>query len=128
MRHPRGLIGPLVAALGAWLVFRDRLDVVEVRGRSMLPALRPGDRLLVARADTPPGPGAIVLAPDPRDPSRELVKRVVSVDETGVVVGGDNPGESTDARTFGALPVASVRWRVVLRYWPIARAGPIRRI
>jgi nickel-type superoxide dismutase maturation protease len=123
----RGLFGLLVACVVAWLLLRDRLDVVEVRGRSMLPALRPGDRLLVVRSDARNRPGAIVLAPDPREPSRELIKRVVSGDASGVVVRGDNPDESTDARSFGSLPAASVRWRAVLRYWPITRAGPLRR-
>ena len=35
-----GLLGGLAVAL----VARERLDVVEVRGRSMTPALYPGDR------------------------------------------------------------------------------------
>jgi nickel-type superoxide dismutase maturation protease len=126
MGHARGLIGPLVAVLAAWLLLRDRLDVVEVRGRSMLPALRPGDRLLVVRTDVT-RPGDIVLARDPRDPRRELIKRVATVDAAGVTVRGDNPDESTDARAFGALPPASVRWRAVARYWPPDRTGWIRR-
>jgi nickel-type superoxide dismutase maturation protease len=110
----------------AWWLLRRRLDVVEVRGRSMLPTLRPGDRLVVVRLDGP-RPGDVVLAPDPREPRRELVKRVASVDPAGVVVRGDNPAESTDARTFGALPPAAVRWRVAARYWPPSRVGIIRR-
>lgn len=132
MRRTRGPIGPLVAwAAGALAVIgalaaRAAIDVVEVRGRSMLPALRPGDRLLVVRQRGPIRKGTVVLALDPRDPDRELVKRVASMDRDRVLLAGDNPLESTDGRTFGAVPVASVRWRVVVRYWPPRRIGPVR--
>jgi nickel-type superoxide dismutase maturation protease len=116
----------LVAVLAAWLLLRGRIDAVEVRGRSMLPGLRPGDRLIVVRTDAPQ-PGDVVLAPDPRDDRRELIKRVLAVGAAGVTVRGDNPDESTDARTFGAVPAISVRWRALLRYWPPDRLGRIRR-
>lgn len=122
------MIGRVLAwclpAILVGLVLRRRLDVVEVRGRSMAPALLPGDRLLVARLG-PPRVGDVVLAADPRDWRRELIKRVAALDVGGVTLRGDNPSESTDARTFGALPPAVVRWRVVGRYWPANRIGPV---
>ncbi len=120
MRLP-ALIWALLLGLVALLAARRRLDAVEVRGRSMAPALMPGDHLLVVLA--PPRRGDVVLAPDPRAPSRELVKRVAAVDRLGVHLRGDNPAASTDARTFGAIPTAAVDWRVVLRYWPLRRVG-----
>lgn len=118
----RGMIAPLLA-LGALAAARRFLDVVEVRGRSMAPTLLPGDRLLVARL--PPRHGDVVIAPDPRQPARELVKRVAAVDAFGVTLRGDNPAASTDARAFGAVAPDEVRWRAVLRYWPIERAGAL---
>ena len=54
-----------------------------------------------------------------------LIKRVADVDRTGVHLRGDNPAASTDARTFGAVQRADVRWRAILRYWPLDRFGPI---
>jgi len=107
---------------------RRGFDVVEVRGRSMAPALMPGDRLLVESrtlARRLPHPGELVLAPDPRRPERELVKRVASVDAAAgtLELRGDAPHASTDSRSFGVVPVANVRWRVVGRYWPLARIG-----
>ena len=36
---------------------------------------------------------------------------------------GDAPEASTDSRTLGAIPVDRVRWRVIARYWPAARAA-----
>ena len=125
MRRLRGLIGPLVGFLGVLVVVLAwrRIDVVEVRGRSMDPTLLPADRLLAVRLARAPRAGEIVLAPDPRDPSRELVKRVESVDASGVRLRGDNPAFSTDARVFGAIAASDVRWLIVARYWPLTRAG-----
>ena len=103
------------------------LDAVVVAGESMAPTLRAGDRLLVEAwtfRSRPPRPGEIVLAGDPRQPDRELVKRVASVDAGYVTLAGDAPA-STDSRTFGAVPLDAVRWRAVLCYWPPARAGRI---
>jgi signal peptidase I len=115
----------LAAAVAAAGLVRGRIDVVEVRGRSMAPTLLPGDRLLVVRTGRPARRGEIVLAPDPREPGRELVKRVVVVDREWAVLHGDNPARSTDARTFGPVPADSLAWRVALRYWPRHRAGRV---
>ena len=122
--RPRGLTWPLLALVGAALIAASRrLDVVEVRGRSMAPTLLPGDRLLVARL--PVRVGNVVLAADPRSPGRELIKRVAAIDEMGVTLRGDQPAVSTDARTFGAVPADRVTWRAVARYWPVDRIGRV---
>lgn len=121
------ICGILVGAAAGLGVLR-RLDVVEVDGRSMAPALLPGDRLVVEAvtyAARPPLPGEIVLAPDPRSPSRELIKRVAAVHGDRLELRGDAPQASTDSRAFGELPLAAVRWRAVARYWPLRRLGPL---
>lgn len=88
----------------------------------MAPTLLPGDRLLVARLGRPARVGELVLAPDPRDPGRELIKRIVAIDADGrVTLRGDDPAHSTDARTFGEVPIGDIGWRVVARYWPPPR-------
>jgi signal peptidase I len=110
-----------LAVLGIALVARRHVDVVEVRGRSMAPTLLPGDRLLVARLQ--PRVGDVVLAADPRDPQRELIKRVSAIGPGGVVLRGDNPASSTDGRSFGAIAIPAVTWRALVRYWPPLRAG-----
>jgi hypothetical protein len=89
----------------------------------MAPTLLPGDRLLVARLA--PRVGDVVLAADPREPARELIKRVAPADDGRVILRGDNPAASTDARTFGSVPVDAVRWRAIGRYWPIDRIGSL---
>lgn len=120
----RGLVASFLA-FAAVLGARRWLDVVEVRGRSMAPTLLPGDRLLAVRLLRPAREGEVVLAADPRQPSRELVKRVARVDRLGIHLHGDNPAASTDARAFGAVPVPAVEWRAALRYWPPGRVGPL---
>ena len=125
----RGLVAGI--GIGAVLVARRSLDAVEVQGASMVPTLLPGDWLIVERRTylrRLPRPGEIVLAPDPRDPRRELVKRVISVDREAwtVELGGDQASASTDSRSFGAVPGATVRWRAVWRYWPVSRMGRLR--
>lgn len=115
----------IVVAVG-WVVARlRRLDTVEVRGASMAPTLLPGDRLIVHRASGTPNVGDVVVAGDPREPRRELVKRVVAIRDARVTLRGDASAVSTDSRSFGDLPLAGVRWRVVARYWPPSRVGLI---
>jgi len=103
---------------------------VAVVGRSMAPTLLPGDWLLAdpeAFRERLPGVGELVLVPDPREPRRLLVKRVVGVDQLGwLLVGGDDPAASTDSRAFGALDPAVVEGRPWFRYWPASRMGRVR--
>jgi nickel-type superoxide dismutase maturation protease len=126
--RPLAFIAGALAGVAAAVLVRRHLDVVEVSGSSMAPALQPGDRLLVESltfALRAPRAGELVLAPDPRLPSRELVKRVAAVGPTGIDLRGDHPAASTDSRSFGPIPASSVRWRVALRYWPPLRFGGI---
>lgn len=110
----------VVTAVAAVLTFVRR---VEVHGESMLPALRPGDRLLVLRAFRARR-GQLVVFGDPRRRRRTLVKRVVTTKRPGrrVEVAGDNSASSTDSTVFGPVRVTG---RVVYRYHPPDRAGRV---
>ena len=114
----RGALTWIGLAIAAAAAARRWLDVVEVRGRSMAPTLLPGDRILVVRMHRAPRVGEVVLAPDPREPRRELVKRVAGVAASGIELRGDNVAASSDAR----VARDRIRWRAVLRYWPPNRA------
>jgi signal peptidase I len=96
----------------------------------MEPTLRAGDWLLVdpdAYARRSPAPGDLVLAPDPREDDRLLIKRVDSLDADGWLrLAGDDPDHSTDSRVFGAVDPARVAGSPWFRYWPARRIGPVR--
>jgi nickel-type superoxide dismutase maturation protease len=129
LRPFAALLG-IAAGAAAGNAARRWLDVVEVRGGSMAPSLLAGDRLVVESrtyARRAPVPGEVVLAADPRDPQRELIKRVASIDaatKTAELL-GDAPTDSTDSLEFGPVPVASIRWRAGFRYWPPERIGRV---
>lgn len=107
-----------LAYLATWLANRS---LVEVRGASMEPVLRAGDRLLTVPAR--PGsvrPGRVVVVVDPADPTHLVVKRVAAAIDGRVTVLGDHAAASTDSRTWGPLPLGEAR-RVVVRRWPDLR-------
>lgn len=98
-----------------------------VRGRSMLPGLRDGDRLLV-RWGAPVRPGAIAvvrLPPGPHGNPRPLsVKRVVQAEPGGWWVERDNPAEGVDSWQVGPIPDDGVLARVLCRIWPRPGRAP----
>ncbi|MGP8074104.1 MAG: S26 family signal peptidase [Thermoplasmata archaeon] len=117
--------------------WRSRRVVVE--DESMLPALRPGDRLLVDPTyyrGRRPARGDVVVLRDPERPGRLLVKRVGATegepDPSGAPVPsgtlyliGDDPARSRDSRSFGPVPLNGLVGRVWFRYAPGDRRGPV---
>ncbi|MFC4588148.1 nickel-type superoxide dismutase maturation protease [Sphaerisporangium corydalis] len=95
---------------------------VRVEGESMLPVLRPGDRLVVRRGAAV-RPGHLVVARLPGEPDRMIVKRVAWRDGDGWWLESENQRASgrKDSWDFGALPPSLLVGRVVLRYWPLRR-------
>ncbi len=115
------LVAVAAVSGGLWVRRGWPLGRVEVVGDSMLPALAPGDRLLVLAGRA--GVGDIVAVTDPRTPARTLVKRVAARGPEGVTVLGDNPVASTDSRALGPVAPAAIRGRAVYRYFPESRRG-----
>jgi phage repressor protein C with HTH and peptisase S24 domain len=98
---------------------------VVVRGRSMQPALRDGDRLVVRPGGQPcAGRVAVVRLPGGRPLS---VKRLAFRSGDGWWVERDNPAEGVDSWQVGAVPESDVVAIVWARYWPLRRAGWVRR-
>ena len=96
-------------------------QVRVVRGRSMLPTLRDGDRLLVRRGG-PVRVGALVVVRLPAG-RPEAVKRVVHRHQDGWWVERDNPEEGVDSWLVGAIPDCDVVGVVQARLWP--HPGPL---
>ncbi|MFI6071117.1 S26 family signal peptidase [Actinoplanes sp. NPDC051343] len=126
------VVAGLVAT--ALVALRRRLMVVTVVGDSMVPAYRPGDRLLVARGAASVSAGdVVVFTGGRRGHAGQVVKRVAAVPgdlvpvsvlgavgaRTGQVV---PPGRlvvlgdgvtSVDSREWGYLPAARLTGRVL---------------
>ncbi len=94
---------------------KPRWGLVVVRGRSMEPTLRDGDRLLVRYGAAPVvGKLAVVRLPD-----RPLsIKRLTSRETDGWWVERDNAAEGVDSWLVGAIPDGDVLATVRCRVWP----------
>ena len=102
-----------------------RWGMAVVRGRSMLPTLREGDRLLVRHGGRVT-PGALVVATFPD--GTLTVKRAVDERRTASGAAGwwllsDNPAEGVDSRHRGPVAADRVGAVVLARVWPSPRLG-----
>ena len=128
----RGVIQLLAFLSGgaAGIAVSRRYRRFAVSGQSMLPTLQANDWVIVdenAYRSRLPKRGHIVVARDPRQPERLLIKRVTAVDLHGdIQIEGDNAAASTDSRDFGPVSAEAVVGRVRWRYWPPSRAGTVR--
>ena len=97
--------------------FRFALGVVVVRGRSMEPTLRDGDRLLVnwGRRRARPGRVGVVRLPGGRPLS---IKRLAFARDDGWWVERDNPAEGVDSWQVGTVPESDLLGIAVLRLTP----------
>jgi phage repressor protein C with HTH and peptisase S24 domain len=99
-----------------------RWGMAVVRGRSMEPTLRAGDRLLVTYGGHPRS-GDLVVVRLP-DRSGHSVKRAFRQDADGWWVERDNPHEGVDSWLVGAIPDRDVVAVVRFRLWPLVRRRP----
>ncbi len=98
-----------------------RVGVGVVRGHSMLPTLREGDRVLLLHGARPrPGRLAVVHL---RDRGVVAIKRVVRREAGGWWVESDNREVGVDSWVVGAIPDDDVVALVLGRWWPPRRRG-----
>jgi signal peptidase I len=124
------LFGAAIAAVPPLaLLWRSWQARVAVEGHSMEPTLHDGDWLLVdadAYRCYSPRAGELVLAADPRESRRLIVKRVRRIEPDGsLVLVGDHPAHKEEAG-LPPVPRSALRGRPWLRYWPLRRFGRIR--
>ena len=90
----------------------------------MEPTLRSGTDVLVQKLKGFAGKaklckGDVLWLTHPLHSDRQIIKRLSRISqEDRLYVLGDNPKESTDSRTFGAVPRSKVLGRVVARIPP----------
>lgn len=144
----------LIALLLALFVRAFLLEVVSVPSASMVPALEPGDQVLVNRflysgpafgflPRRRVGRGDVVLFRPPLDRRQEFVKRCVGVPgdwagggvlpEGALWMEGDAREASLDSRRFGPVPESSLEGRVLAVLWsrsgdPVARRRILRQV
>ncbi len=144
----------LIALLLALFVRAFLLEVVSVPSASMVPALEPGDQVLVNRflysgpafgllPRRRVGRGDVVLFRPPFDHRQEFVKRCVGVPgdwagggvlpEGALWMEGDAREASLDSRRFGPVPESSLEGRVLAVLWsrsgdPVARRRILRQV
>ena len=133
-RKPHALIRYLVRlpVLYQFIAFVTAKRVV-VRGRSMLPALSAGERVLFDRLAylvDRPSVGDIVLARHTARAGVRMVKRVargegLGPDEFWLL--GDNAEESTDSRALGVFRREDIVAQAWVVYWPAGRFRLINR-
>lgn len=92
-----------------------RPKAFRVAGDSMAPTLTNGTLVLTIRPFSRlVRDGSVVTLADPREPSRRLIKRVVTRLDDLVDLRGDNPDASTDSRAFGLQRVTTLTGVLVL--------------
>jgi nickel-type superoxide dismutase maturation protease len=90
-------------------------EIFLIEGDSMFPVLKHGE-LVLFDPYAEPSAGDIVLARHPFKKSVRLVKRVREItDEGKYFLVGDNPLESSDSRSFGAIPAKDILGVAVCR-------------
>ncbi len=94
-----------------------------VTGRSMLPTLRAGDRLLVSyRRQARPGDLVVArLADGTVAVKRASERRTTRTGAPAWWLLSDNPGEGVDSRHRGPVPEGDVIAVTVARIWPRPR-------
>ena len=121
MRRLGLLLGAALLFLGLRLIGGHRVTRVAVSGHSMEPGLRDGDWLIVDRR-AGVAVGDIVVALDPRENGRVIIKRVKAVGtDSELVLASDHPGHAGEE--IGPVSPSAVLGKALLRYWPARRFG-----
>ena len=85
-----------------------------IEGESMLPAFKPGDRVVVNTSSDVQVDDVVVLRQPCED--RLIVKRVARVENGYYIVSGDNDAHSTDSRVFGPVERQQILGKVKDKY------------
>ncbi len=84
----------------------------EVKGRSMEPSFKDGDRALLLKTKNIKKGDVVVFSTQ----ERECIKRVSAIKENGLYVEGDNKSQSTDSRHYGAIKKEQVVGKLIMKY------------
>jgi signal peptidase I len=121
------------------------VQAYQIPSESMVPTLQVGDHIFVDKVTyrlRQPRLGEVIVFTDPRDPDRNLIKRVgalagdtvevrgqtVTVPPGNLYMLGDNRENSSDSRDWGFVPVGLVQGRAMFVWWSAPHPGRIGHI
>ncbi|MEP7158601.1 MAG: S24/S26 family peptidase, partial [Chloroflexota bacterium] len=78
---------------------------------------------LLVDPDAKPGVGQLIVAHDPRERERLIVKRVIAIEEGALTLASDHLAHGDDR--IGPLAESVVVGQPWLRYWPPQRFGRV---
>lgn len=91
-------------------------QIFVIKGNSMMPALKSGD-CVIFNPEIEPKIGDIILFHHPFIQNLKVVKRISEITAEGnFIVLGDNPSESTDSRSYGAILAKDVLGVAVCKF------------
>jgi nickel-type superoxide dismutase maturation protease len=91
-------------------------EIFVIKGNSMLPALKSGDCVII-NPELEPEIGDVILFHHPFIQNLKVVKRITEITAEGnYIVRGDNPQESTDSRSYGAILAKDILGVAVCRF------------
>lgn len=91
-------------------------QIFVIKGNSMFPTLKDGD-CIIFNPELEPETGDIILFNHPFIQNLKVVKRISEITAEGnLIVLGDNPSESTDSRSYGAILAKNVLGVAVCRF------------
>lgn len=94
---------PVADAIEKQAYLQGFREIFVIKGNSMLPTLKSGD-CVVFNPELKPNAGDIILFHHPFIQNLKVVKRISEISAEGnYIVLGDNPSESTDSRSYGAI-------------------------
>jgi signal peptidase I len=100
------VLGLVALVIALPLAIRSRFEGVWIPSTSMSPTLLVGDYVLVDKAVTWSGRGALVVFTDPSGAGEILVKRIVGLDGEEILVQGREVYINCEPRTDGCRPMA----------------------
>lgn len=89
---------------------RSPFSIYKVFGKSMLPKLKPDDKVISFNWFIRPKVNDLVVA---KVSGKEIIKRVHLIKDKEVFLKGDNEQESTDSRTYGFINSSQIIGKVI---------------
>lgn len=103
----------MLSVLVLAIVINKSFLVIKVEGDSMTPTYVPNQVVMATKLFISLAPGDIVVAIDPIDNSKFIIKRIKYVNGDKVFLVGDNANISLDSRYFGEVEISTICGKIL---------------